>query len=137
MFEILIRHYAVPIFIEITNMFFDLLMNSYLIAQKLIVLSKMSEIKNDTFTMTYPQLMLICLENVNISSANNLLKNKSEFMINDTLRDKTVLEDDNWKFYFYEAIQYMLYEIIKLLLLIFSLDTLAKCKTATADILKR
>lgn len=135
-FGIWSRHYSVPVFTGITNMFFDILMNGYLLSLKVYAYYKVDEKKNDTVTMSYSKMMLICYQKVNLSSENNILENKPS-SFNETFQEKIISTDEDWKFLFYESIQFIIYATFKLLLLIFSLDFLAKCKTTTLDVLKR
>ena len=139
-FEILNNHYAIPIFIQVTNMFFDLLLNSYLIATT--IMKKWNVEKSNAFLMTYSELMLICYSKVNFSSEGNFVEYKREFSSSiDVPFNNRTLTDVNREFIFdfleIFSVMNIIYETVKLILLIFSMEKLAKYKYTTYNILKR
>ena len=139
-FEILNNHYAIPIFTQVTNMFFDLLLNCYLIAT--IIMKKWNVKKSKAILITYSELMLICYTKVNFSSEENFMEYKRESSpsIDVPSNKRTPKDDYNELFFdFLEGICVIniIYEITKLYLLIFSMEKLAKYKSTTLNILKR
>ena len=133
-FEILSHYYAVPVFIQITNIFFDILMNSYIVVNEVFKFIKVHRNKYNADT-TCPHLMLICLNTVNFSTEGNFFEYKSQF---DSLTNGTSLDTTSLNYKETEVSRhFIIYASIKLLFLIVSFDALAKCKTATLNILKR
>ena len=136
--EILNRHYAVPILMQVTNMFFDLLVDSYLIASEII--KRLNIKKSNSLLITYSELMLICYTKVNFSSEENFMEYKSDFSSSFDMETYNGTANDDEVISVYQvgtSLRNICYEIIKLILLIFSMDKLAKCKTTTLDNLKR
>ena len=139
-FEILNRHYAIPIFIQVTNIFFNLLVNSFSLASK--IMEKMIVKKSNAFLMTYSEVMLICNSKVNFSSEENIIEYKLHFSSTvDVPFNNRKLTGVNSEiiFVFLEGFSVLniIYDITKLFLLIFSMEKLAKFKSSTLDILKR
>lgn len=139
MFDILNSHYSVVILIEIINMFFSLLVNCYLLTGK--IFDKMQRKKKDTVQLTYSELILICYTKFNFSSEENFLEYKQQFPSSIEVQSLNTTSDreygDDIEQYLYSTIFNINYEIIKLILLIFSLNKLLTCKNETLDILKR
>ena len=139
-FEILNRHYAIPILIQITKMFFHLLADCYSIAS--MIIRKLNVKKGDSFLMTCSELILICYSKVNFSSEENFMEYKRESSpsIDVPSNKRTPKDDYNELFFdFLEGICVIniIYEITKLYLLIFSMEKLAKYKSTMLNILKR
>ena len=136
-FEILNRHYAIPILIQITKMFFHLLADCYSIAS--MIIRKLNVKKGDSFLMTCSELILICYSKVNFSSEENFMEYKRECSssIDVPYNNRTSTDESIDLIEGICILLTIIYEITKLFLLIFSMEKLAKYKSTMLNILKR
>ena len=98
--------------------------------------------KSKAILITYSELMLICYTKVNFSSEENFVEYKREFSSSiDVPFNNRTLTDVNREFIFdfleIFSVMNIIYETVKLILLIFSMEKLAKYKYTTYNILKR
>ena len=130
--EILNWHYAIPILIQVTNMFFNLLVNCYSIAS--MIITKVNVKKGDAFVMTCSE----CYSKVNFSSEENYIKYKREFSSSiDVPFNNRISTDESIDLIEEISVINILYEITKLFLLIFSMEKLAQYKSTMLNILRR